>query len=86
MTRTELKDNFTRVVKGENFMTPEVVRYHKAGKYIAELARGEDMDGDYIYGVTVVEYDKGQCRHDLSECFDTEAQAIAHIHALRSKA
>jgi len=47
------KDIFTSVVKGKNFITPEVVRYQQQGDYAVELSKG-DFCNDTIYGVTVV--------------------------------
>ena len=79
------RDQFTSVVKGKNFMTPEVLQYRTVNKYAVEFSRGEAMDGGYIYGVTVVDTTKHEQRHDLSELFDTAKQAKQHIETLRKK-
>lgn len=59
MNNTEIKDTFNRVYNGQkNFMTPNVLRYGKRGKYIYELSDGEAfMRKGRIYGVTVLTTD-----------------------------
>lgn len=60
---------------GANVITPDVIKIDQStsGDYIYELSKGTDMEGDAIYGVTVMElggYGRSdENRHDLSKLF-----------------
>lgn len=73
------KNEFRSVVKGLNFITPRVVDYIRAGKYICEIA-GSGTEGYtkyHIYGVTVVDTEV-PCQYDeLCKCFVEESYAEA---------
>lgn len=49
------REIFRNVVKGVNFITPEIIDYYKKGKYIIELStnRNNSLIGK-IYGITVI--------------------------------
>jgi hypothetical protein len=66
-----------------NFMTPDVIKYGMAGNYVYELSTGTGFMNDSIYGVSVLERNSGNKRHDLSKCFGTEAKAYNYIEDLR---
>jgi hypothetical protein len=68
-----------------NFMTPDVIKYGMAGNYVYEISTGKGFMNDSIYGVTVLERDTGNKRHDLSKCFGTEEKAYNYISELRSE-
>lgn len=82
MTNTEIKDTFDRVYNGEkNFMTPNVLRYGKRGKYIYELSDGKAfMREGRIYGVTVLTAD-GE-KTELGHNFDNKHEAEDYIKSL----
>jgi hypothetical protein len=73
---------FTQVVTGFNFMTPTVSGYWQSGDYQCEVSRGTGIDGNKIYGVTVVNTDKMEHEHSLSKCFDSRAHALAYVKVL----
>lgn len=43
-----------------NFMTPEILKYEIDGDRIVELSKGTDSNGDVIYGVTELVYEKSR--------------------------
>lgn len=68
LMRDPIGKEFRNVVKGYNFITPVLLEYGRAGKYIYELSKSTDSCGSFfgkIYGVTVV-YNK-ENRFDLSK-------------------
>lgn len=72
--------------RGKNFMTPEVVEYGQIdGLRAYELSKG-DWQGSDIFGVTVVRKLNGKPAEpirDQSQMFHSEAEARAHIEALK---
>jgi hypothetical protein len=76
---------FEEVVKGKNFMTPDVVRFGQQGDYVYELSKGEFL-GDEIYGVTVVDLRTKSKRDDLSSSFQSYEQANDYINDLEKQA
>jgi len=79
MTNTEIKDTFNRAYNGEtNFMTPNVIKYGKRGKYIYELSDGDAfMRSGRIYGVTVLTTD-GE-KTDMGSSFQSKQEAEDYI-------
>lgn len=71
---------FRDCVKGSNFMTPEILRYGRAGPFVYELATGSGIGGGAIFGVTVVRATKH--RTDLGRCFSSLSQAEDYISDL----
>lgn len=72
---------FRIVYKGDkNFMTPDFIGYRESGDLKIELSSGRGMDGDPIFGVTVVEVKGGEPkkRPDLSRlCFSRREADLA---------
>lgn len=80
-TEREIQQIFNRVFNGEkNFITPLPLRYAQAGTYFYELAKNDDGT---LYGVTVLEATTHKKRNDLSNCFDSKTDALAHIEWVR---
>ena len=78
----EFKREFTSIVKGENFMTPKVIKYLRIDDYVVEIAKGEFLRKD-IYGVSVVDTVNKKARHDLSEGgFRTLGDALEYANSL----
>jgi hypothetical protein len=76
---------FKEVVKGSNFMTPEVIRYGQQGDYVYELSRGSGFYGKPVYGVTVVDLRTDEHRNDLSESFASLQEATDYINDLEKQ-
>lgn len=74
---------FRSVVKGSNFMTPDVLRYGFTGKYVYELSEGRGMDNQPIFGLTVVDWavrpSERKHNRELSQLFYSRefAEAVA---------
>lgn len=66
-----------------NLMTPEQLQYYESENFYVELASGKFMDVK-LYGVTVLEKNTLEHRHDLSKPFDTLQAAEDYIHALET--
>lgn len=73
---------FKELVKGENFMTPEVKGYWQSGNYQCELSYGTGIGGGKLYGVTVVNTEKMIRENDLSKVFEKRKEALAYINVL----
>jgi hypothetical protein len=81
--------DFSRIVKGRNFMTPALVGFFrlKAKPYvIVEVSMGEFV-GDDLIGVTVVdcaqrvnEHDLSRCVHSADELVDAMRKLEEHYH------
>jgi len=78
------KDIFTSVVKGKNFITPEVVRYQQQGDYAVELSKG-DFCNDTIYGVTVVHIPTERKVDKLCRSFYGYSEANDYINDLEKQ-
>ncbi len=79
------REMFCSVVKGVNFITPNVEEYGQAGRYIYELSSGRALDGGLIYGVTVVEVKEGgmlEKVNDLSKCFFSKDDVVQYLNYL----
>ena len=82
MQTSEIRAVFKRAYNGKpNIMTPTVLDYGKRGDHLFEISTGRGMRGDPIFGVTVLTVRGDRCR-DLSDCFSTHAEAIAHTETL----
>ena len=76
---------FRAVVKGKNFITPEIMRYGQQGDYVYELSKGAWLDAG-LYGVTVVDLRTNKHRNDLSRSFTDYKQANEYINDLEKQA
>ena len=80
----EARKAFIEFFNGQtNFITSEILNYYKRGKYYIELSKGPGIFNDEIYGVTVLENDRGIIkRTDLSKAFTSKAAAMRFIKSL----
>ena len=80
----EARKAFIEFFNGQtNFITSEILNYYKRGKYYIELSVGPGIFNDEIYGVTVLENDRGIIkRTDLSKAFTSKAAAMRFIKSL----
>ena len=78
MTNEQIKSIFEKVYNGKtNFMTPEVVSYHKKGNLILEVSKGSGIYGESIYGATFLKItDTKYEKCDFNECVKSEKEAI----------
>ena len=81
MIATDAKE-FTSVIKGKNFMTPDVNGYFISGNYICEVSHGRGFDNELIYGVTVVNGETMKAEHDLSKMFNKRKDAYNYVKVL----
>lgn len=79
---TNPKIAFSKVVRGKNFMTPDILAHEYAGHYVIELSRGAGIGGGLLYGVTVVDMATKEESNELSRCFDTRKEARTYINEL----
>lgn len=78
----QIKKIFYEVYNGEkNFMTPSIIKYGKAGRFVFELSTGRGLGDGAIYGVTVLEKTGGvyEKRHDMNQCFSSREEANDYI-------
>jgi hypothetical protein len=76
---------FDRTYNGKtNFMTGQIERYGKAGKYLYELSSGMGINGTRIYGLTVLHLD-GSKTEGLNSCFVCLKTAERFIKSLREE-
>lgn len=81
----KIKIIFDRTYKGKtNFMTGEIERYGKAGRYLYELSSGFGINGTRIYGLTVLHLD-GSKTEGLNSCFVCLKTAERFIKSLREE-
>ncbi len=59
----EASMKFKEVVKGKNIMTPNIISYEEFGDYVVELSKGIGMNGEDLYGVTVVNVENKEHCH-----------------------
>lgn len=72
---------FRSVVKGNNFMTPDLVGFYQSGPYHIEISQGTGLlEGTTLFGVTVANYYKHL--HDLGQCFGTLDEAMKYAESL----
>ncbi len=67
------REIFKSVVKGRNFMTPNVLGYYKIKNGAVELSTGKGFTDNMLYGVTVVK--DNEHNHELSQVFYSELKA-----------
>lgn len=73
---------FKSVVKGENFMTPQIKGYWQTGDYQCELSFGYGIGGGKLYGVTVVNTTTMTHESGLGKVFESRKEALAYINVL----
>lgn len=66
----------------KNFITPNVLSYSETHNYYIELSQGTGIDGQNIWGITVIEKDSKEHRHDLSNLFHSKQEADRFIKRL----
>ena len=78
MTEAQIKAIFDKVYNGvTNFMTPEVISYHKRGNLLLEVSKGSGIYGEAIYGATFLRItDTKYEKCDFNECVKSEKEAI----------
>ncbi len=62
-------ETFYSVMKGENFITPNVEDFISIGKYLCELSSGYHIMGTIPVGVTVVNTETMEQEFDMSQVF-----------------
>ena len=85
MEQNEVLKIFSRHFNGDkNFLTPNVIRYGKTGKFFYELSTGEKFIECEMFAVTVLSGRGLQKDHeyDLSACFHSLDDAEKHIDNL----
>jgi len=81
MTKKELEEKFTSVIKNKNAITSTVVSYYELDDGVIELSIGKGFYNKKIWGVTVVKEEKH--RTDLSDCFSNFNEAMNYIKYLQ---
>jgi len=81
------QDIFKSTIRNKNFMTPLVLGYFRPSQdHIAELSQGQGMEGNDLFGVTVVTKDRSthQWVHNTAQgkCCRSRSAAMEHIEAL----
>ena len=76
-----MEQQFKKVVKGKNFMTPNVIGYYQIANGVAELSYGMGFNHRYVFGVTVVQNKKHNS--ELSDLFFDKKEAIEYIASLQ---
>ena len=78
MTNDQIKSIFDKVYNGKtNFMTPEVISYHKKGNLLLEVSKGRGIYGETIYGATFLRVtDTKYEKCDFNDCVKSEKEAI----------
>ena len=79
----ETKLKIKRMFKGQNFITPYVIRYGQAGHYYYELSAGTWVHNTKIFGVTVKTIDGGDT--ELSKMCDSLEEAETYITELEEQ-
>lgn len=71
---------FRQYVKGDNFMTPDLIGYYRIKNGEAEVTKGSFI-GNTIYGVTVVQNNRKD--DDLSKCCHSMDEVMEYITSLQ---
>jgi len=80
MLQSELKNKFSSILKGVNFITPEVIEYIEVDNYICEISKGKFLNTD-LYGISTVNTDTNKHEFELSAGgFKTLELAKAYIY------
>lgn len=85
----EAQKHFRRIIKGRNFMTPHTVEFGWIikDKVAYELSRGEGIEHDEIFGVTLAHNVQEDRKADLNQCFcgkTAKNDAISYIVRLKN--
>ena len=73
---------FRKIVRGNNFITPEIISYHHIKNGAAELSKGRGIfTPDPLFGVTVVQ--NGIHDYDKSTVFHSKQDARNYINTLK---
>ena len=75
-------ERLSRLFKGKNFVTPNIIGYYGNEDFAVELSTGEIFDAD-LYGVTIIK--KGETMYDLNTCFRSKQAAKYYIQELLTK-
>ena len=70
---------FKQVIKGDNFITPNLVGYFNNDTYVAELSQGTDFNNKTVYGVTVINHVLMERAIDMDQFFDNYTDAITYL-------
>ena len=86
MTSAEISEIFRGGVRGQNFMTPEWVSNGQSGDFVFEISQGRGMEGERIFGLTVVEIEGHIHRTDLGGLEHSRARIMANAENLKNQA
>ena len=64
---------FRQLIKGANFMTPDVIDIRRTGQFVVEVSEGDFM-GKNLFGITVIEETESGWRRriDMDKCIHDE--------------
>ena len=85
MNHLEIAETFGKGVKGSNFMTPNWISYGQSGAFVYEISQGRGMEGERIFGLTVVEIEGYKHRTDLGGLEHSRARIMANAEDLSSQ-
>ena len=74
------REEFRKVLKGSNFMTPNLIDFYFINGGAVELSSGKFLDTN-IVGVTVVKDNK--IDNELSKTFSSQEEAEEYIETLK---
>ena len=77
---SDIGSQFRQVVKGNNFMTPEIYGYVRIKDGIAEISTGPKFLGTEMWGITVVQ--NGIKNNDLSNCVNSFVEVTQYLTTL----
>jgi len=81
MTSDEIGIKFREIIRGKNFMTPQIIEYKKINDFIIEISTGSKFLDTEMYGVTVI---KGTTiRNDLSKCVHSLKEVEEYLEELK---
>lgn len=86
-TEPQIRDIFRTVFNGAmNFMTPDVIEYGTAGKYLYELSTDKASHGIFagIHGVTVLNAQSKKRITGLDSSFSSLKEARSYIKELNA--
>lgn len=87
MDEKEIQEIFENTLKGNNFMTPNVIRFGQSGDFLYELAEGTGFNREPRFGITVLELlEDGTIKHrtDLGKVFNSLLAAESHAEDLET--
>lgn len=77
---SELGQYFRSLVKGLNFMTPDLLGYIRYKNGVAEITTGASFLGIEMYGVTIIY--NGEKSDEKSKCFNSLEECEKYINTL----